>query len=319
MKVKIILFISFTITLFGCKNDLVINAPYKDIAIIYSFLDQNEPVQFIRIEKLYQNNATTNTTEGAQIADSLYFDTLVVKLINIVSRDTFYCYRVDSIPKDKGFFSSAKNTLYATKIPQNNNADEVYQLHITNPKDNKTFISKTSLVKDAAIDNRKIVINLVTPNHTFAFRFTPGRNAALYDLIVRFQYKEMIKSDTNNFEIKNVDYFVAKSAAISGSLEKSTIVSREYMNYLRGKIVEDNTKVRRSLAIIYQAYGGSAEFASLLDLSKPNLSVVQKNPEYSNVSNAIGIFSSRNFVELKMETDPTNLLLIESNLPNFHP
>ncbi len=52
---------------------------------------------------------------------------MVVQLINISTRDTFNCYRVDSIPKNSGFFSAAKNTLYACSFPKNNAAREVFE------------------------------------------------------------------------------------------------------------------------------------------------------------------------------------------------
>ncbi|MDP1726008.1 MAG: hypothetical protein Q8M15_04440 [Bacteroidota bacterium] len=322
MKIKLIGYIALIISFLGCKNELKINAPYKDMAVIFCFLDQNEPIQYIRIEKLYQNSVNSSTSAGAQITDSLYFDTLIVKIINIVTKDTFNCYRVDTIPKNEGFFSSGRNTIYATSIPKKNDDDEVYQLLVTNPKNNKTFSSQTSLVKDAIIEYRKITIRLSPASHSFSFRFISGKNSFLYDLIVRYQYKEMNinETDPNIFEIKNVDYYVARSSIFPQNENCfSNINSRAYLDFLKLKILKDDTKKRKTIGISFQTYGGSQEFLRYLELTKPSIGIAQKNTEYSNISNGLGIFTSRNFNQLNMGLEPTTVSVIEGELPNFTP
>ncbi len=322
MKIKIICFIALVISFLGCKNDLKINAPYKDMAVIFCFLDQNEPIQYIRIEKLYQNSVSSSTSEGAQITDSLYFDTLVVKIINIVTKDTFNCYKIDTIPKNEGFFSSGRNTIYATSIPKNNSDQEVYQLLVINPKNNKMFTSQTSLVKDAIIEYRNIAIRLSPSTHSFPFRFTSGNNAYLYDLIIRYRYKEMDigATDTGAYEIKNIDYFISRSSIYPQNSDcYASIKSRTYLDYLKTKILRDDSKKRKTIGITYQTYGGSQEFLRYLELTKPGIGIVQKNTEYTNISNGLGIFTSRNFKQLNMGLDITTVGVIEGELPNFTP
>jgi hypothetical protein len=318
INMKNLLVIILLSLIMGCKNDIDINAPYKDIAIVYGFLDQNDPIQYIRIQKLYQNASTTSTSQGAQYADSLYFDSLNVKITNITKNLVYKCYRVDTFPKDSGFFTSDRNTFYAVSIPKNNAANDKYELDIFYPKKNVHFYSQTYLVKDASIPIRKILIKLEPSNHTFTYKFTPSGSAALYDLTARFTYKEMSVSDTNIYVIKNVDYPIAKSMAYVADRETTLSVrSTNYVSYLKSQIPIDFTKIRTIIGISYIAYGGSAEFETLLDLSKPNLSIVQKNPLYSNITNGIGIFSSRNFVQQEQVLDPYTITLLSSELPNF--
>jgi len=320
MKSKILLVITLFSGLFACKNDIDINAPYKDIPIVYGFLDQNQSVQYIRIEKLYQNSGNQSTAEGAKISDSLYFDSLVVKLINIVNKDTFVCTRVDSIPKDSGFFSNARNTLYACKIPKNNNANEVYELNIYYPKKNISFTASTPIVKDAIIYARTTVFNLDPKiRHTFQFRFKTGRNSALYDLKIQYVYKEMNVSDTSIFEFKTIEYDLAKNKDYFPERDyPENILSRTFVDYIKARIPADASKIRKSVHLVFSAYGGAPEFRTMLDLSKPNLSIVQKNPQYSNISNGgLGIFSSRNFTSRVQEFDAATISLLSKELPNF--
>ncbi len=326
MKNKLFFLIGLIISILGCKNDLEINAPYKEIPVVYGFLDQNDTVQYIRIQKMYQNDVNISTSSGAQITDSLYFDTLDVILINIAKtpQDTFHCYRVDDIPKNTGFFSIGRNTLYAAKIPGNNNADEVYVLRIKNPKSGKVYTSQTPIIKNADISYSKIAIRTFPSNHAFSFQFKTSRNAYLYDLIIRYQYKEMNISDTNQYEFKNVDYYVANNKQGYGLNVTVTepISSRAYLDFLRSKIPVDNSKVRRTKWITYQTYGGSYDFVTYLDLNKPTLGIVPKNTEFTNIYEGnnkigIGIFSSRNFRQMNMGIDPTSLYLLATELPNF--
>lgn len=302
----------------GCKNDIDINAPYKDIAIVYGFLDQNEPIQYIRIQKLYQNTTNLTTAQGAQIADSLYFDSLYVKVTNITQNLEYVCYRVDTFPKDSGFFASTRNPFYAFSMPKNNSANDKYGLDIFYPKKNVHFYSQTNLIKDAIIPKRKILIKLDPSNHSFTFRFTPATNAAMYDLIVRFTYKEWSKANPSVSDFKTVDYQIAKSNVYKAEKETTlSISSTNYVNYLKSQIPIDDSKLRQTASITYSAYGGGAEFRTLLDLSKPNLSIVQKNPTYSNITNGIGIFSSRNFTKQEQDLDAFTEDLLNTELPNF--
>ncbi len=310
--------------LLGCKNDIDINAPYKDVAIVYGFLDQNDPIQYIRIQKLYQNASTTTTQAGAQVADSLYFDSLVVNIINIVTKDTFRCYRVDTIPKDSGFFAKDRNTFYATVIPKNNLANEIYMLDIYYPKKKAHFSAKTVLVKDAVIEARKLVLKYNDPkfpNHSFAFRFTSARNSFLYDLGVRYTYKEMDAKDTTIYTIRYADYNVVRSIAYQPeNFYTQSVYSRAFIDFLKSEIPINANKIRRTISVTFRTYGGSQEFQTMLDLTKPDLTVVQKNPLYSNIEPTqlgIGIFSSRNYTERVMEIDQSSLLLLSKELPNF--
>jgi hypothetical protein len=318
MNLKNILGVMLLTSLFACKNDIDINAPYKDVAIVYGFLDQNQGTQYIRIEKLYQNSSTQTTAEGAQYPDSLYFDSLYVKITNLATKTVYICQPIDTIAKDSGFFSSGRNTLFTTKLPKNDAASEVYELDIYYPKKDIHFTGKTTIVKDATIPVRNISLKLVPANHVFVYKFTTARNAYMYDLTIRYQYKEVNISDTSIYVIKNVDYSVAKTKEFLPSKEYTSVIgSSAYIDFLKSEIKQDDTKKRYTVGITYIAYGGSQAFQYMIDLSKPNLSIVQKNTTYSNIENGIGIFSSRNYMEAPMTIDPFTIDLLKQELPNF--
>jgi hypothetical protein len=314
-------------TAWGCSNDIEINAPYQDIAVVYSFLDQNEPIQYIRIQKVYQNNAGLSTSEGAQISDSLYFDSLEVSITNVNTKVVYPCTKIDTIPKEAasdttGIFGNSKHFLYACKIPKNpnNEVDDIYQLFIRVPKSGKTFRATTKIVKDASIEARTIPLRTAPANTAFPFRFITGKNSFLYDLVVRFKYKEMNVNDTSIFNNKYIDYYVQRSKKYTYSLSINTesVVSINFINHIKSNLVYDVSKTRRTLGIEFIAYGGSEELRDYIDLNKPNTSIVPKNTEYSNIENGKGIFTSRNYtVQNGVVLDEISYEVLRKELPNF--
>ena len=320
MKLRLLLILTSISLFITCKNEIDINAPYKDIAIVYGFLDQNEPIQYIRIQKMYQNAANQPTAEGAQIADSLYFDSLVVTLTNKSTGIVYACYTVDTLVKDSGFFSSGRNTLYAASIPKTNTVNEEYELNIFYPKGNIKFSGTTRIVKDPEVDNRKIVIRTDLSTHNSLMRYTTGLNAYLYDLTLRFNYREYTSSDTSLFEDKFVDYSLKVNKVVKPGVRYDELVSSaSYYDFLKSRFKEESGKFRKAQNFEFRTYGGSSEFQSLKSLNAPNISIVQKNPVYSNISNGIGIFTSRNLKVFPLANDPGTIALLNTNLNGFRP
>src|SRR5437868_5028944 len=70
-------FLKFTFIFLGlfvinsCKNDLDLNAPYKEIPSIYAVLNPQDQQQMIRINKLFLGEGDANVM--AQVADSVNY------------------------------------------------------------------------------------------------------------------------------------------------------------------------------------------------------------------------------------------------------
>lgn len=321
MKLKLIALLAVIIFFNSCKNDLDLNAPYKEIAVVYGFLDQSEPVQVFRIERAFQNASGTTVLEGAQKADSLYFDTLYVTVKNVNTNMVYTCNSVDTIGKDSGYFGTSKSKHYVTKIPSSNDPNHTWELNIYNPKSGKSYSASTKLVQPATIEPRIVYLSLLTNNY-FAFRFKPGQNSVLHDLIIRFNYTEAPISNPMSIKKKFVDFIVRKNAEFANntSINNIPVQSVAFINQLKANIVRDDALQRKITGIEFQAYGGGNDFKVLLDLSKPNTSIVQKQPVYTNISDGLGIFTSRNLTKVSapdVKLDDTAIDLLITQLPNF--
>jgi len=317
----------------SCDNKIEINAPYNEIPIVYGMIDVDEDQHYIRIEKAFQNSDNVTSAEITQIPDSLYFDTLVVKLYDANNPSNFVIldrYDGTKYPKDSGTFSSLRNTLYTTlTLPTRTGA---LGLSIYNPKSGRTYTASTNIISGGDFNNfgsnRNIAIN-ESPTRAIQYVFNKGVNAYMYDMFVRLYYKEMNASDTTISVQKTLDFYLAKGYLADNPFpyrNNSTAFNKipwvEFLNFLPKAIRRDDTKIRRVIGLEYAAYGGSRDFADLQELSKPVIGFVQRNTEYSNIKEngkqiGIGIFTSRNYRSEEQSLIDSSLFFIAKHGPNF--
>lgn len=296
-KIYPILLILFCAILSGCDNELTINAEYEEKMVVYGLLDFSQPEQFIKINKAYlstQNSAYVD----AQIADSLYLDSVHAKLVDNFGNEIVLT-RTNIANKEDGVFTNEVNTFYTTNQPLNPNNS--YTIVVTNPINNNIVSAQTNLVQNAFFrfpfvnNSSKWILN---PNGKTRFEFTPGKNGILYDLKVRFNYQEINKADTNIKTDKFVDWFIFKDRVLDNALGNANVTqvieSSLFYEFLNVSIQEDTSVNRRAIDAGLYIYGGGTEINNYISVSKPSIGIVQKQSDYSNVNNGIGIFSSRN-------------------------
>ncbi len=154
--------------------------------------------------------------------------------------------------------------------------------------------------------NYKLYIRPYQDYNRIQFQFKPGARASLYDVAIRFWYKEYPVGNPSGFELKYIDYFLDKNwvvDALTLASGKSYVpTSRQWINYIKGALTLNSAVTREFHQIDYVATGGSKEMKDIIDLSKPSAVIVQRKTDYSNITNGLGIFSSRS------ETVKTNLL-----------
>lgn len=276
----------------SCKNDIEINAPWKETPVVYAFLDPNTSTQFFRIQKTYQNSTDLTTAQGAQIADSLYFDTIVVKVIE--GNNVYTFSKTKNAPKDDGFFASGSHFLYECK---NFTAmvNRRYTLQIFSPKTGKTYSGSTVGVGVSKISAVKLNFDATNVNAGSTITTSISEGSAVYNQTMRLVYVEYTTDSTNadtlfadyNFSDANEPYKPA-----SGSFRVKTPA---FINGIKNVIPVKSGYTRKVLRVDFINVGGGKELADLIELTTPSLSVVQKKIDYSNITEGLGIFSSRSY------------------------
>ena len=116
--------IFFIILFFSCDNELVVNAEWEDIPVIYGILDpgyynnsnlEENDNHYIRIQKSFLGNLAAS--QMAQEIDSIYYNPndivlSIDKLQNGVIVETFDLELVNNLDKLDGYFANESHQLY---------------------------------------------------------------------------------------------------------------------------------------------------------------------------------------------------------------
>ncbi len=281
----------------ACKNDIQLNADYKEIMVVYGLLDINDTVHYVRIERAFQNtNATAQSI--AQKPDSIYFDTLEVNLVESGTGTIFHLSKEVTTSKDSGYFQNKVNVLYRFKGTLN--PQRTYTLYAKNPKTNYQATSTTPIVANPTrfIYPAGDTIDLLAGKN-MKINFTTGVNAMAYDMFLRFKWNEYDSVTNALLGTKYLDFYLERSLHIRGSISvpevmESTAQTDDIIAFIGGAL-SAKKGVKRQMTDIDVCHAGAADDLNVyLDISKPSIGIVQKKPEFSNVANGYGIFSSRN-------------------------
>jgi len=293
----------------GCKNDLNVLAPYKDIPVVYGLMDQSDTAHYIRINKVYEGPGNAYTM--ATVYDSIYYPT---NEISVQLTDTSYGTWIknipltpdSSIPVPPGTFSYPKQILYKTKYKLNPN--DTYGLIITNEKTGKQITGSTILLQDVSFAN-----NFATyPNMPMSFYSTAPsmvqwssiQNSVIYQMTIRFFYYDSLPSNPRGSE-QYLDWvFPTVSASSAGYPLEYSYSGQGFLQFLKSSIPVVTGAYRRSDSIGIIFTSGSNDLNTYIQLSQPSIGIDQDPPSFSDVKNAIGLFTARHTQILNKKIDP---------------
>jgi hypothetical protein len=313
LKLSKLLIIS--LLLWSCNNEIKIAAPWKETLAVYGLLDPASSVNYIRIQKAFLD-PDGNAFQFVTNSDSIYPGDLEVKLIvrkNGFTIDTIFPKLIngedEGIKKDTGLFSSAPNFLYKitdriydSRLITGGTEDYEYELKVKNKATGYECSSKTlssglleSLspvspgVKDITINDRT--------NSFLSVFYREGRNVKAYDMIIRFWYLETQKNDTSLKSTKFFDWVIFKNKptkGLRGSEQQLFAVSGSIFYEILNATIQPNPNLsRKALYCDVEYYGVGEDLYTFIQVNQPSLGIIQKKPEYTNIANGLGIFSSR--------------------------
>ncbi|MDX2248851.1 MAG: DUF4249 family protein [Bacteroidia bacterium] len=130
----------FCLVLTACSESVEINAPYKDIWVVYGVLNPQEKFQYIRISRAFQ--AEENAWNYAAANDQSVKG-LKVSLTG-ENGEIYNAVQLDSVLKDTSegdFFPYATLYRFETDNDEKLKEEKVYHLKIENPEDADFFLS----------------------------------------------------------------------------------------------------------------------------------------------------------------------------------
>ncbi|MBK8847375.1 MAG: DUF4249 family protein [Bacteroidetes bacterium] len=292
-----ILLFAFGFVLFfsSCKNEIDLIADYKDTTIVYALLNPTDSVQYIRIHKAFVGEG--NALEMAQYTDSFYYSSnLKVQLEEYKDgflKRTITCKEDTSIKKDAGIFATNPNLLYAAhdSIKQGND----YKLIITRGETAAPVTSTTIVLSNVfLIRPTGFTINFLDTPFVIIWYTSPY--GVVYEPVFRFYYSETEKLNSQNTVAKYVDMRLGQKSIKETDVREKMEVGLEATSFFRfvgTTIKKDTTVYRNALSLEMIIYGGTQELYDYYRINNLTTNLAQNIPFYTNITNGIGIFTSR--------------------------
>ena len=313
--------IIISLPIWSCNNDIKIAAPWKETIVIYGLLDPAASINYIRIQKAYLD-PEGNAFQFVDQSDSIYPKELSVKLYikkNGTVLDTIFPQLVNGddigIKKDTGLFSNTPNYLYKidkkifdSRLITGGSDDYEYELKVKNIKTGYSCSAKTNttglLISSAPVDESSTSITINDkPTSFLSVVYSEGRNVKTYDLNIRFWYEEIQKSDTSIKSLKYINWEIFKNRPTKSLRGYETqffqIPGSYFYEILKASVVPNGKIIRKAKYCDVEYFGAGEDLYTFIQVNKPSIGIVQKRPEYTNVSNGLGIFSSRYITSFK--------------------
>jgi len=281
-----------------------IRAPYKDIPVVYCILNQNDSVNYLRLEKSFAGEM--NAYDMASEVDSIYYPKAEVKMERW--RDGEYKQEivfkeVDTIIRDTGIFADTPNRVFVNTDSLNGASE--YRLKISIPGKHDSIVARTRMV-----DNIRIIkppytlpaLHLSQYENDTRVEWVSTKNARIYLLQVRFNYIEAFQNDSvQKSLVWKISHYVSRDQ-LGGEKMKADINNETFYKWLSGKLEKPAAGISRMAhkqALDFMFTIGGEELYTYLQVYNPDHGIHQEKPVYSNISGGIGIFSARYEQELK--------------------
>lgn len=306
----------------ACDNTVDINAPWKEVLVVYGLLNPTDSVHFIKINKAFLNE-NTGALEAAATSDSLYFDDLEVKVIRVEDNVIFTCIQDNSIRKDSGLFAYDRNTLWTFKsrLSQFNN----YRIDITRRSTGLKVTAQTAICGPASVlapaQDTFSTLNLQLEN--IPVIYSSGQNTGAYDVQMELVYDEFPAADTFIKTRKSITWNMLRDQRTNffgGGVRLTNIIPRTaFFQFVAARIKADPLLRRRVQHVNIRFYGGAPQLVDYISVSEPSIGIVQKQADYTNITNGLGIFSSRYIQTIPRVKLDQNSKLVFNARPEIKP
>jgi hypothetical protein len=325
--IKKAFFIVIVFTLFGgCSNSLSLLAPYKESVAVYGLLNQDDPIQYIRIERIFLG--AENAYTMAQSQDSVYFKSGDLKVtlqrwkngmqvsvdnpatsnMEIVLTDTLLQAAAGVFNQNERVYKT-NHKLYQAGL----NEDVQYHLVIHNNKSGKEFTAQTGLIQAfQLLQSVSGAPNVLAPNYNLNtnINIVPGNggikycyynspvNAGVCGLTLRFFYTDY----NGSFATKqSVDISLGTNypqQTAGGEKQEFDFTAGTVLVNL-ANLIPVNSNLTRSVDSAEFILNAAGQALALYNQVNMSTSLSQSHANYTNISGGVGVFSCRNELKLR--------------------
>ena len=314
---KIQIFLSILMAagiLASCSTKVDLYADYKDIPVIYGLLDSNADTNYVKIIRAFSgsDDETVDATQVALIPDSNNYpgklDAKIYRLKQVYGNqyEVDATYVLDTMTihdKDSGaFYFPNQKVYYTNEKILSNTTSKRYRYRLEVIKGNDTVSSETGIVGGESFKITTTQVSFVSEetDRTGQIKFVPADNAEVYNLEVRFYYKERHQGETDwtlksvrySFGMKNLDEIDNEDGIYFVNYSQNLL-----FNLLNAAIGNDIEHVERTFhpknSFVISLAAGGEELYSYITINQGAGGLSQNIPDYTNIKGGYGVFSSR--------------------------
>ncbi len=320
------LFLPLLFLTWSCEEEFDINAPYQEISVIYGLIDPGEDTIFLKINKAFLGNG--NALEMAKIEDSsAYVNRLQATIEEWEDNNLLTTYQLDTITiknKEEGVFYNPYQVIYYT--PYQPVTSREYRLNVK--VNGNEITARTNLVNNFSVSKPSAGSKFIQfrKGTDGEIEWVSAKYGKRYEVVIRIKYKEVL-FDSPDTVYKYIDWGMGtkKSENDDGGIDMTisysndgfyTLIANE-IPYSDDPGKEANVKERYTNDVDFIIAVAAEEFNTYMEVNEPSNSIVQERPEYTNIDQGIGLFSSRfkNIRTKKMH--PETIETIQTDLPEL--
>ena len=322
---KYSLLILSILSLFSCSNEFELNAPAKEIPIVYGLLSRADAVHYIRIEKAFIDEQTS-ALDLAQRPEALYFDEVIVEIMREQDGAAFLLTEVDGsqigLERDPGIFATTPNILYQIAADELNlQEEETYRLNVRRTGDGELLTTATTPIVGDVRLNRPIPGDQKPPlrileDDEITILWAADETARLFDVSMVIKYEEFDPTDVHTLVEKSVEWKLAESIEGEDGPNRVEPEGLEFYRFLNANIAVDPNLQRVLKNIDIRIDAGGEELFNCINVGQANTGITSSQviPNYTNLSSGLGIFASRNtFLETGFVVDSQTKSALQNN------
>lgn len=300
---NLLLFLGITVFVASCSTKVELNAEWRDTTVVFGLLDQKEDYHYIKINKAFLGGG--NYYDYAMIRDSSEYANVNAKieeLNNGVLVNTYILRDTELVNKPiaGAFYAPAQTVFYFKKTGLNELNTYRLVANINEGAANAKEVSaETKLIEDFSIVNLASIslgsYDGITSTYTMPFmKFTPPASSDYYEILWRIKWDEYTATDTIR---KTYEWLIGKAnrTTISSSgLIEFQVSGEAFYKTFANVLVNDPAVTRRVFrAIDVIVYAASEDLNTYISVNAPQTGLVQERPEFTNINNGLGLFTSR--------------------------
>ncbi|MCC7302974.1 MAG: hypothetical protein IT233_10055 [Bacteroidia bacterium] len=293
----------------ACKNDIDIIADWEETMVIFGILNHRDTAHYVKINKAFLGEEDAFMMAG--VYDSVnYANQLTVSLErwrNNQLLSTHALSRDLSVPKSPGIFAYPNQVLFKTTDAIFN--DSEYRLKVINSETGMVATAKTNLIGNGFSITEPIpaqnFVNFLNTVSTFKVKWLTGTEGRIYQPVIRFFFVRKNKI-TGIKTQDSVDWVFREQR--SSTLLGGENMMEEFMGELFYRWIGVTVKNPNQAEFLipgkitdsghhldFLLYAGAEEMATYIEVNQPSTTVMMEKPVYTNITNGIGLFSSRTY------------------------